>query len=475
MATISSIGVGSGLDAEAIITKLLQIERQPINQLQTAASAIEAKISSFGKIQSYLDALNSASDTLRSSTTWKATSATSSDTSAVSATSSDGSAAGSYSVSVTQLAKAQMTASAPLGSKTSTVGAGTLSFDIGTWNADQTTFTASGSTVTIDIDADDTLEDVRNKINANDDVGVTASIVSDANGARLVFQSASSGRANGFRIGVADDDGEDADAAGLSRLAFDPASGSSQMTRTQAAQNAAGTINGLAVESDTNTFDDVIDGVSLTFSAPTTSPATVTVASNTESMRTAVTSFVNAYNTLQGYIKDQTKYVEGAKSGSTLQGDRTAIGLQLQLRGLLGGSSSASGAFARASDIGLDVQKDGSIKVVTAKLTQALSDPAELGRFFNADGATAAADGLAERVANLADNWLDTEGSLTSRQDGLKRLLDVNADRQDAMETRLLATEKRLRAQYTALDTKMAGLTNLNQYISQQITNWNKS
>lgn len=475
MATISSIGVGSGIDAESIITKLLSIERQPIDQLQNAAGTIQAKISSFGKIQSYLDSLNSASDTLRSASTWKATTASSSDANAVSASSSDGSAAGSYSVTVSQLSKSQMAATTSLGTKTSTVGSGTINIDIGGWNDALTTFTPSGSTVAITIEADDTLEAVRDKINATDNLGVTASIVNDANGARLVFQSDTPGKANGFRITTTDDDGFDDDAAGLSRLAYDPAGGAGVMTRTQAAQNAIGTINGLAVESAGNSFENVVDGVTLKFGATTTSAVNVTVATNTDSMRTAVTNFVNAYNALVSYVKDQTKYNEGAKTASTLQGDRTAIGLQQQLRSLLGGSSSASSVFARASDIGLDVQKDGTIKVVSAKLNTALANPTELAKFFNADGATAASDGLAERVANLADNWLDASGSLTARQEGLKKLLDINGDRQEAMETRLAATEKRLRAQYTSLDTAMARLTTLNNYVSQQITNWNKS
>ncbi len=477
MASITSIGLGSGLDANSIISQLVTLERQPINLLKTAASSLQTKVSSFGKMQSYLDSLNTAAASLKTASTWKASTATSSNTAAVLATSSSGSSAGSYNVNVDKLAVAQMAASSALPTSKSTLGAGTLNIDIGRWADDQSSFTVgSTGTVSIAIDAGDTLEKVRDKINALDSSRISASIVNDANGARLVFKSDASGAANGFRVQVSDDDGDNGDNNGLSRLAFDPANGANGMARTQAGQNAKGSINGLEVESSTNTFDNVIDGVSLTFAATTASnsPVSVTVADDTAAMGNAVKGFVNAYNTLMGFIRDQTKFVEGS-TAVNLQGDRTAIGLQQELRSLVSAGSSASSAFGRASDLGMDVQKDGTIKLNETKLTKALANPAEVAKFFNADGPTAATDGLAERVTGMARNWLDTEGALTNRQEGLKKLLSINSKRQEAMETRVAATEKRLRAQYTALDTSMSKLTSLQNYVGQQITNWNKS
>ncbi|MCA0244480.1 MAG: flagellar filament capping protein FliD [Proteobacteria bacterium] len=474
MATISSLGLGSGLDSETIVSKLVALEKQPITDLQTAAGKLQTKLSSFGKIQSYLDSLNSAASALNGSTLWRGSTASSSNSSAVQATSSTGSSAGAYAVNVSQLASSQMAATGAWSSSTSTVGAGTLSFDIGSWNADATSFSASGSTVSIDIEATDTLENVRDKINAVDNLGVSASIVNDANGARLVLKSDDSGTSHGFRVQVSDGDGNNADAAGLSMLAYDPANGAGVMTRTQAAQNAKGSINGLEVESETNSLSNVIDGVSLTFGSVTTSAVSVTVSNDTDSMKSAVNSFVNAYNGLMGYLRDQTKYVEGSTS-TNLQGDRTAIGLQQQVRSILAASSSASSAFVRASEIGLDVQKDGTIKLNDAKLSSALAKPDELRKFFGADGATAGEDGLTQRVADVAKGWLDVDGSLTARQQGLQKLIDINQDRQDAMQKRVDAMEKRLRAQYSALDTSMSQLSTLQNYVEQQITNWNKS
>ncbi len=473
MATITSLGLGSNLDSETIVSKLVALEQQPISDLKTAASALQTKLSSFGKIQSYLDSLNSAANTLSGSTLWRGSTANSGNSAAVQVTSSTGSSPGSYSVSVSQLAAGQMTASAAFGSSTSTLGAGTLNIDIGSWNADSSAFTASGSAVSIEVEATDTLEAVRDKINAKDGLGVSASIVKDASGARLVLQSKDTGTSHGFRVQVSDDDGNNGDAAGLSMLAYDPAAGAGVMTRTQSGQNAKGTINNLAVESETNSLNDVINGVSLTFGSVTTSPVSVTVASDTDSMKSAVKDFVTAYNNLMGYVRDQTKYVKGSTS-TNLQGDRTAIGLQQQIRSVLAASSTASGAFARAAEVGIDVQKDGTIKLNDGKLSSALAKPDELRKFFSADGATNAEDGLATRLTTMAKGWLDVDGSLTARQNGLQKLIDINQQRQDSMQLRVDAMEKRLRAQYTALDGSMAQLNSLQNYVTQQITNWNK-
>ena len=476
MATITSLGLGSGLDSETIVSKLVALEQQPITDLKTAKSGLQTKLSTFGKIQSYLDSLKSAATTLNSSTTWRGSTASSSSASLVQASSSTGSSPGSYSVSVSQLASGQMTASAALAASTSTLGAGTLNFDIGSWNADSSAFTASGSTVSISVEATDTLETIRDKINAKDGLAVSASIVKDASGARLVLKSEDTGVSHGFRVQVSDDDGNDGDAAGLSMLAYDPAGGAGVMTRTQAGQNAKGTINGLAVESESNSLTDVIDGVSLSFGGVTTSAVSVTVTNDTDSMKGAVKDFVTAYNNLMGYLRDQTKYVEGSTS-TNLQGDRTAIGLQQQVRSILSSSFGGAGsAFARAAEIGLDVQKDGTIKLSDSKLTSALSKVGELRQFFSADGETSAEDGLAQRLTTMATGWLDAdEGSLTARQNGLQKLIDINQKRQDAMQLRVDAMEKRLRAQYSALDTSMSQLSSLQNYVTQQITNWNKS
>ena len=475
MATITSLGVGSGIDAESIISALLRVEQQPINQLKSEASRINDQISAFGKTQSYLDDLQGAVAVLRRASTWAAKTATSS-SAAVTISAGSTAAAGSYSVVVKHLAKGQMTAASALPDAKATVGQGTLTVSIGSWADDLSAFTPDPDVAAVEIPigpGEDTLEGIRDKINATDGLGVSASIITDANGARLVLQSATTGRTSSFRIQVSDADGVADDNSGLSRLAYDPAGGAGVMARTQAAQNAAATINGLDVESAGNAFADIVEGVTMTVTAETSSAVDVSVARDTASLKSAVDGFTKAYNQLVALLKDQTKYNAAAKQGGVLQGDSATISLQRQLRSVLGASSSASAMFGRASAIGLDVQTDGSIKTDSAKLSSALEHVDELQSFFAADAAGSGGDGLAQRLHDLAAGWLAPQGTLANREAGLERRLDINSKRQDALQARIDAMEKRLRAQYAALDTRMGQLNGLQGYISQQITNWN--
>lgn len=478
MATITSTGIGSGLDVNSIVTQLVALERRPIQQLQAEANQLDARLSSFGRIQSNLDALRTASRTLSDASTWKAASASSSDSTAVGATVASGSTPGSYSVNVTGLAAAQMNATSALASASTVVGQGTLTFDIGTWASDLSGFTPKAGTSSVSITigpGEDTLEKVRDKINATSGLAVRATIVNDATGARLVMQSRTTGAENGFRIQVSDDDGVDDNNAGLSRLAYDPENAVTVSTRNQPGANARATINGLPVESATNTLSNVIDGVSLTLGKITATPVDVTVSRDTSSMRKSIDGFVSAYNDLVKLLREQTRYDAGSKQAGPLQGDRTAIAIMGQLRQAMGASSTASAVFGRASDIGLSVQTDGTIKSTTSKLDAALGNLDELQKFFATATTSSATNGLADRLRRLSDALINTDGALPARQEGLRKLKSANSDRQEVLEDRVAATEKRLRAQYQTLDANMARLSSLQNYVGQQITNWNKS
>jgi flagellar hook-associated protein 2 len=477
MATLSSIGIGSGLDANAIVSQLLALERRPIEQLKTEAGKIDARLSSFGRVQSSLDSLRSAARSLSDTSTWQAATGTSGDASAVGITVSSGSSPGSYAVQVNALAAAQMNATSAVATSSTAIGEGTLRIDVGAWSDDLATFTPKSGSTTVDIvigPGEDTLDKIRDKINNTSGLGVRASIVNDASGARLVLQSRSTGAESGFRVQVLDGDGNNSDNDGLSRLAYDPAGGAAVSTRSQAGRNASATINGLDVESATNTLSNVIDGVSLTLGKVTTAAVDLTVGRDTAAMRKAVDGFTSAYNDLVKLLRDQTKYDAGSKSAGTLQGDRTAIAILGQMRSAMGAGSTASAVFGRLSDIGLQLQTDGSLKTTGSKLDAAIGNVGELQKFFATVDDSSSASGLAYTIRRLTDNLLGNDGSISSRQEGLRKLKTVNKDRQDALENRVAATEKRLRAQYQQLDTNMARLSSLQNYVSLQVSNWTR-
>ena len=356
MATISSPGVGSGLDVNSIVTQLVSIERQPIVKLQTQASSLQTKLSAFGKLQSDLSALRDAASALTSPSTWNQTSGTSSDAASVSVTTDATNLPGSYSVQVTALAQAQSNVSKTYSAATDLVGEGTLHIELGTWGAGNS-FTANPGATAIDIPVGPpakSLAEVRDMVNAAN-AGITATVLSDASGSRLVFRSSTTGAINGFKITVTDADSNNVDTSGLSALAYDPSVGVVTMSQALAAANASALINGAPVTSTTNTLTNVVDGMTLQLQRETTTAVQVTTAADKDAIRKKVEAFVSAYNDLNKELAAQTKYDAATKTAGALQGDSAAVSLRASLRNTLRGNSGASTTFTRLADIGFDV------------------------------------------------------------------------------------------------------------------------
>jgi len=478
MASISSIGIGSGLDIESMITQLVAVERVPVTKLQTEATSLQTKLSTYGKLQSSMAALRDAASALTRASTWKATVGSSSDPASVAVTTSSSTLPGSYSIEVSRLASVQSNATGVYASADALVGEGTLHIELGTWGPGQTSFTPKAGATAVDITVGppaESLAQLRDKINASNS-GVVASVLTDASGARLVLRSAATGEANAFRIGVTDTDGNNSDGLGLSALAFDPSAGILTMAQALAAANASASLNGLPIGSESNTLSNVLDGMTLTLGKVTSAPVLVEAKPDTANIRKALDSFVTAYNDLNKLVAEQTKYDAASKTAGVLQGDSAAVSIRAQMRSLLGSSSSASAMFGRLADVGFDVQSDGSIKLDETKLANGLANLDEMRKLFaNSDLVTPANNGIATQLRAMADQVLGIEGSIATRTEGLRKRIDLNQDRQEMLEDRIAMVEKRLRAQYTALDKQMASLTSLSNYVTQQISALNKS
>ena len=463
MASISSAGIGSGLDVNSIVTQLMSIERQPLNALQTKATAIQTTVSEYGKVKSAISTLRDAASKLSGSSLWGQTVSTSSNAAAVSAT-TNGSVAGTYAVAVQSLASVQTVATGVYPTTTVNPGTGVLHIDMGAWGAGQTSFTGRSPAVSADITiaASDTLTDVRDKINAAG-VGVTALIMTDSSGSRLLMRSNVTGAQDGFRT------------SGIAGLGFDPAGGGTGMTQTQAAADAKATVNGLPVTSTTNTFVNIVDGLSLTLGAVTTAPVNVEVAADKENLKKAVAAFAEAYTAVNKLIATDTKYDPVTKKGGPLLADSAVTTIQTQLRTLVGEVSGASTVFTRLSDVGLQIQTDGSLTVNAAKLDNALVNLPEMKKAFsNTDALSPTNNGFAKKFKILNDTVLASDGALANRSDGLSTQITRNLKNQDDLSLRLAGIEKRLRAQYNALDARMGQLTGKSGLVSQQIAAYNR-
>jgi flagellar hook-associated protein 2 len=491
MATLSSLGIGSGLDANNIVSQLVALEKQPLNMLKAKANVVQARMSAFGQIQSQFAALSDVVSRISAAGVWAGRSATSTNNAAATISAATTAQATSFSLDVDVLAQSQSVSSSTL-TAGAAVGAGTLTLRLGSWSGGGAAFTAAAGSadVPITISATDKVSDIATKINAAN-AGVTATAFNDGTSDRLLIRSNSTGVVGGFRIQATDADTTDTDDAGLSRLAFDPAFSPAYGMAgagipVQYGQDAKARINGLAVTSSTNTLSGNIPGVTINLTATTTTgygtpgevkaPISMAVKTDTTPAVKNVQDFVKAYNTLSQSLSDMTKYDAASQTAGPFQGDSVVVGIQNVLRSMMGSVNGAGGVYQRLSDVGVQLQRDGSLSINSVKLSTAANNGTALQELFTADNVDPLTDGFAVKFAAFTKGALNsTSGSLSNAAKALQRQLDTNSKEQDRVTQRAAAVETRLKKQYSALDAKMGSLSALNAYVAQQVTLWNKS
>ncbi|RLA09304.1 MAG: flagellar hook protein, partial [Gammaproteobacteria bacterium] len=265
-----------------------------------------------------------------------------------------------------------------VGSGTLTIRFGSTQFtpaDPGPESYDGFTVNPERGVATIAIGSgNNTLEGIRDAIN-DADIGVSAAIVNDGSGYRLLLSSDQTGAENSVEVSVADTgDNNDLDNIGLSALAFNSAA--SNLSQTVAAQNAVFSINGLSINSSSNTAKDVINGVDITLRDLTgAAPITVTVAEDRDSVRQAINGLVNGYNSFIQTAKALTAYNADSGAAGVLQGDFSARSITSQLRQTLTGAVTGfNGPFSSLSEIGITTNSDGSLALDSTDLDSALEE-----------------------------------------------------------------------------------------------------
>ena len=378
--TLSSPGLGSNLDVNSIVTKLMAVESQPLTALDTKEASFQAKLSAYGNLKGALASFQSAVGGLRNSAQFQSLTATPADPSVLSASAVTGAQVGNYAVQVSQLSQPESAIAAGQTNISATIGSGaatTLTFQFGTISGGtlsngkytgagfaQDAAQASGSVVINS--SNNSLAGIRDAINAAG-IGVNASIINDGSATpyRLVLTAEGSGAASSMRIGVS------GDATLQTLLGQDPA-GTQNLTQTAAALDANLTINGIAVTSHSNTVADAIQGVTLSLSK--IGSTSVNVAASTAATQAGVNAFVNAYNDLSKTLTSLTAYNAATKTAGALQGDFTAQTIQTRMRSTLTTVlTGSSGSLTQLSQIGVSFQKDGSLAVDSTKLQSAMS------------------------------------------------------------------------------------------------------
>jgi len=379
MASISSIGIGSGLDVNGLIKQIMAAEQQPMLQLGKKEAALQSRLSAYGSVKGVMASFQSAMLGLSSLSRFQGLKASVADGSIFSATATSSAVPGSYSIEVKQLAQAHKLASKAFTNTTDVVGTGTLTIQFGTFALGAFTANAAKAAQSVTIDsAHATLAGVRDAINAAK-IGATATILNDGTGNRLVLTSNDTGVANSFKITANDtSDVSNVDDAGLSQLSYDPAgalgNGKNQ-SETVAAQNALLNVDGiLDISKASNKVTDVIQGVTLSLAKSAVgTPTTLTVSRDTAAVKAAADAFVKAYNDVSKTIKDLTAYNAATKQAAVLQGDSGALSVLSQIRAALNTAiPGINGSYTHLSQIGISFQRDGSLALDAIKLQAAV-------------------------------------------------------------------------------------------------------
>ncbi|AJI96018.1 flagellar hook-associated family protein [Yersinia ruckeri] len=451
MASISSLGAGSGLQLSELLDNLSSAEQKKLVPLTQQQTSYKGKLTAFGVLQSALAKVETAAAALKKANTINGTSVSSSNT-AFSATTDSAASAGSYSITVEQLAQSQSLLSAKMPNATDKLGNDNESRTL--------TITQPGQKKPMEVvlTKDQTsLTDIRDAINKKEG-NVTASIMKgDDNSYYLSLTSKTTGTESEMTVSVTGDD----DLSKVLSYTPEPAggsgSGSGAMTQTVKAADAKLTVNGISITRQSNVITDAPEGVTLTLKSKTKAgePETLNVVHDSKPTKDAIQAFVDAYNSLQTTFTSLTKYtaVEAGADQSTsngaLVGDGTLRNIQTQLKSQL--ASSQAGDIKTLASLGITQEISGKLKVDSDKLDKALKDkPNAVTQFFAGDGENT---GFATQMDKLLNDALDTsKGTLKNATDGINKSLK-NLDKQVVSTTaNINATIERYKIQFAQLD-----------------------
>lgn len=448
-------GLGSGLDTGAIVKALVNADKAAKQgQIDRGTATNTASISGIGTLKSLMAAFNTAMKGLGSTTTpqFPGFAATSSDVKIVGATASNSAVNGTYVVKVDNLAtSSKVTSAAFAGGTTSPITAGTLSIKQGS------------STYNLDIEAGATLQSVRDSINADASLkgaGISANIITDSFGSRLVLGSTTTGA------------GSDISVSGISELTIDGsnvvgASGGPAMTATSAgsigatAIDAKFSIDGMELTSKSNTVDQAVSGLTLNLVAAGTS--TVTVASNNDGLKASIQKFVDAYNALANGITALTKPSLDDDGNPTVAAALTGDALPRSILSAMRGPLSETGAGDKLTvlaQLGITTdQKTGALNFDGTKFTSAMNDKklgGEVQKLFVGD--TGSDNGLLARMQKAIAPFSDTGGILDQRTTSLNKTKTKLTNDQAALDRRIETLTAVLTKKYNDMDTLVGKL-----------------
>jgi flagellar hook-associated protein 2 len=441
MAGTSVSGIGSNIDTQAIVKSLVDSERAP-KQTQINNQTLKAttSLSSIGKIQAALDAFRGALETMKTSASFSGLAGSSSDEKVATLTTGSGAAAGSFSLLVNKLASASK-----ISTKVFAAGASSVV------NAGTTPTTLSikqgSNTFDVSVPAGATLQQVRDSINSQyANQGLSANILTDANGSRMVLTSSTTGV------------GSDLILSGTSGLQ----TGSTVLATPQ---NAEYVLDGVSMTSKSNTIADAVSGVTLKLTgvSPTPSgggaatPATITVAANAATLKSSVKGFVDTYNALIKAANAETTVTvnaDGSVTSGALTGDASLRSMLSAVRTELN-AMAGTGQMKSLAQFGIKTdQKTGTLSIDDKLFdAAALTNAADINGIFTGD------TGLLARMKTATDSFaLSKTGVFAARSASLTDSLNDLKKQQETLDARMTSLQASLTAKYTAMDSLVAKL-----------------
>lgn len=451
MASTTISGINTGMDIQSIVASLVAAERAPKQaQLDRLEKATTAKITGVGQFKSAIADLQATLKELNKSELFEKRTATSSDAKLVTGSATKDALAGTYKIDVERLATASKVATGVVsgGSDARFASGGTLTITLG-----------DKALAPISVAADASLKDIRDAINTQlKDEGVTANIVTDASTtppqSRLVLSSGKTG--DNANLGMTGS----GDLAALDIPQYDPDGGAAPVANVHlsVAANAKFSIDGLAMQSETNSVADYIEGVTLSLAAPTEvgKPITLTVDKDTSGVKSSIQKFVDAYNKLITTTSSLTSVTTVGEDKAPVTG---ALVGDASVRALLGSmrnelvKSVGEGGVRILADLGITTQQDGKLKIDDTKLGKALSEGFEsVASLFTGDS------GLMSRLNAKLDPYTQTGGVLEQRLSGLNGTMNSIDDQREALTRRLTQLQTRLLSQFNAMDSLVGQL-----------------
>lgn len=461
-------GYNSGLDIKNIVSTLVAAEKAPKEaQLKRLESDTTAKFTGIGQLKSAISDLQTILKELNKPELFQKRSASTSDEKFATATATKDALPGIYKLEVTQLASVSKVATASFADGYKTTSGGTLTIKQG----------ADDAGVTVNVAAGATLAEVRDSLNAQlKDKGITANIVNnpgdgtsrlvftgkDSGAGKDVFVQGSSGLEN-FNIGSVGADGK----LTLSQLGGTSSSSSGYITQ---AKNAKFSIDGLTLESPTNTVDKVINGVTFELKTvtDTNKPITISVEQDRGGVKDNIKKFVEAYNKLVGVTSELTGVTkvgdDKAPVVGALVGDSSVRNLLTTMRNEM--VQPGQGTDVRMlADMGITTKKDGTLEIDDKKLDKVLKDKFEsVSALFTGD------TGLMKRLDDKLTPYTQTGGVLQQRLDGLQDTIKSVDTQRQALDRRVEQLQDRLLKQFTAMDQLIGQLNQTSGRMAQALS-----